>query len=159
MARAVALSPKLIVADEPTAGLDVSVQGEILNLLVRLQRELGLTYLIITHNLAVVEYLAHDVCVMYLGRIVERGTAAEVLRAPRHPYTQALLAAVPHVDGRGMAAVRAPGDLPSPSSPPPGCHFHPRCPHAMPVCREAYPGATAVSATQSVHCHLYGSGE
>jgi len=127
-----------------------------LNLLKSLQQELGLSYLFITHNLAVVEYLAHEVCVMYLGRIVERGTAEEVLRAPKHPYTQALLAAVPHIDGRGVEIVRAGGDLPSPANPPQGCHFHPRCPHAMPVCRVTYPGETSTSATQKVHCYLYG---
>jgi peptide/nickel transport system ATP-binding protein len=92
---------------------------------------------------------------MYLGRIVERGTAEGVLRAPKHPYTQALLAAVPHIDGRGIETVRVAGELPSPSSPPQGCHFHPRCPHAMPVCREIYPGASVVGATHIVHCHLY----
>ena len=155
IARALAVQPEVLICDEPTSALDVSVQAQILNLLKNLQESLGVAYLFITHNFAVVEYLAHDVAVMYLGRIVERGTAEEVLRAPRHPYTQALLSAVPvpHLDA-GQQIIRLPGETPSPAKPPGGCHFHPRCPHAMAICQESYPGARQVSASHQAHCHL-----
>jgi peptide/nickel transport system ATP-binding protein len=154
IARALAVSPQLLICDEPTSALDVSVQAQILNLLKALQQELGLSYLFITHNLAVVEYLAHEVCVMYLGRIVERGTTEEVMRSPKHPYTQALLSAVPRIDGAGREYVRLEGDLPSPANPPSGCHFAPRCPSVMEVCSR-YPDASQISGTHRVHCHLY----
>jgi peptide/nickel transport system ATP-binding protein len=117
---------------------------------------MGLSYLFITHNLAVVEYLAHEVCVMYLGRIVERGTTAEVMRAPKHPYTQALLSAVPRIDGAGKEYVRLEGELPSPANPPAGCHFAPRCPHVMPVCSRRFPDMSRAGGTaHGVCCHLY----
>jgi peptide/nickel transport system ATP-binding protein len=157
IARVLAVNPKLIVFDEPTSALDVSVQAQILNLIGELQRRLGIGYLFITHNLGVVEYLAHEVAVMYLGRIVERGTADEVLGDPRHPYTRALLSAVPVVDAATKREViRLQGDLPSPASPPSGCHFHPRCPQAMVECRRSYPGQSQLGVRRAVACHLYG---
>lgn len=153
IARALAVQPQLLVCDEPTSALDVSVQAQILNLLKTLQAELGVAYLFITHNFAVVEYLAHDIAVMYLGRIVEQGRAEEVLGNPRHPYTQALLSAVPvaRLEGSGERIVLA-GEAPSPANPPAGCHFHPRCPRATAACRTDYPAALSVSPTHIVHC-------
>ncbi|TXF11239.1 ABC transporter ATP-binding protein [Pelomicrobium methylotrophicum] len=156
IARALAVDPKLIVCDEPTSALDVSVQAQILNLLRELQETLGLAYLFITHNMGVVAHLAHAVAVVYLGRIVEQGSVDEVLKAPQHPYTQALLSAVPTIDpAKQREVIRLQGDLPSPVNPPAGCHFHPRCPKAMDICRQVYPAETRLSATRSVHCHLY----
>jgi peptide/nickel transport system ATP-binding protein len=156
IARALAVSPQVMLCDEPTSALDVSVQAQILNLLKEMQERLDLAYLFITHNFAVVEYLAHEVAVMYLGRIVEQGPVERVLAAPLHPYTEALLSAVPRIEG-GIPPVRLEGETPSPANPPPGCHFHPRCPKATPICRERYP-ETTTQAEQEVACHLYRTG-
>jgi len=156
IARALALKPKFIVCDEATSALDVSIQAQILNLFDELKKKYGLTYLFITHNLSVVEYLSDMVAVMYLGRIVERGTASEVFDNTKHPYTKALLSAVPTIDSEtGAEKIHLKGDVPSPINPPQGCHFYPRCPHKMAKCESDYPGPSNFSSTHSSHCFLY----
>jgi peptide/nickel transport system ATP-binding protein len=154
IARALAVKPEFLVCDEAVAALDVSIQAQILNLFMQLRRDLGLTYLFISHDLGVVEHLSDRVAIMYLGRIVESASAEEIFRAPNHPYTQALLKQVPRLDTRRTRFKPIVGEIPSPISPPSGCHFHPRCPHAMPRCREEAPRLREVASGHASACHL-----
>jgi peptide/nickel transport system ATP-binding protein len=161
IARALAMRPDILVCDEPVASLDVSIQAQIVNLLLKLKRELDLTYLFISHDLGVVRHISDRVAIMYLGRIVEIGETVPLYEAPQHPYTQALLASVPRlVTEENAFADFTPitGEIPSPLAPPPGCPFHTRCPHAGPRCVEEVPPLIPGSAPRPTACHLYTGG-
>jgi oligopeptide/dipeptide ABC transporter ATP-binding protein len=154
IARALAVKPEFLVCDEAVAALDVSIQAQVLNLFMDLRGKFGLTYLFISHDLGVVRHLAQRVVVMYLGRVVEIAPAAELYAAPNHPYSQALLAEVPRLDRRRRDFAPIKGEIPSPLAPPPGCHFHPRCPHAMPRCASEVPALREIAPGRLSACHL-----
>ncbi|MCJ7814886.1 MAG: dipeptide ABC transporter ATP-binding protein [Xanthomonadales bacterium] len=159
IARALVLQPELIICDEPVSALDVSVQAQIINLMVRLQRQFRFSYVIISHDLSVIRYVSHKVAVMYLGQIVEMAQAAPLYAAPRHPYTLALLSAVPLPDPRSKRQrIILSGDVPSPIKPPAGCRFHPRCPRRMEVCERTAPVMHEVGQHHVVACHLHTDG-
>lgn len=155
VARALAVEPDLIVADEPVSALDVSIQAQVVNLLQDLQQQLGIAYLFVGHDLSVVRHIAHRVAVMYLGRIVELGPVNDIFERPAHPYTKALLTAVPRPEpGRKREVTLLQGDIPSPLNPPSGCPFHPRCPEAIPVCSQAMPPEYEVAEHHMTRCVL-----
>ena len=154
IARAIALNPAFIILDEPVSALDVSIQGQILNLLRDLQEKLGLTFLFVAHDLAVVEHMSDRIAVMYLGKIVEESARTELYREPLHPYTASLLTSIPTAEPSRKGFAVLPGEIPSPEAPPAGCHFHPRCPKVMDTCRSVPPPMKEVGGRR-VACHLY----
>ncbi|MBO1075975.1 ABC transporter ATP-binding protein [Roseomonas marmotae] len=154
IARALAVQPEFIVCDESVAALDVSIQAQILNLFMQLRKDLNLTYLFISHDLGVVEHLSDRVVIMYLGRVVEEAPSEEVFARANHPYTQALLAEVPRIEARKKSFAGVKGEIPSPLNPPPGCHFHPRCPHAFDRCRVERPVLKNIAPGHRSACHL-----
>jgi len=159
IARSLVLRPKLIVADEPVSALDVSIQAQVMNLLVEIQEEFGLSYIVIAHDLAVVEYLSDHVAIMYLGKIVEHASDRDIYTSPLHPYTQSLLGSIPfHPEREKTKKAPLQGEVPSPIAPPPGCHFHTRCPRRMEACDQSPPAFLEVSPKHWVACHLYGEG-
>ncbi|MGO4154252.1 ABC transporter ATP-binding protein [Cupriavidus sp. YAF13] len=158
IARALAVQPELLVCDEAVAALDVSIQAQVLNLFMDLREQLGLTYLFISHDLGVVEHVSDRVVIMYLGRVVESAPTEEIFRQPNHPYTQALLAEIPRLDARHKTFTAIKGEIPSPLAPPPGCHFHPRCPHAMARCRTEVPRLRGIAVNHLSACHLNEAG-
>ncbi len=154
IARALAVRPSFLVCDEAIAALDVSIQAQVINLFTRLREDLGLTYLFISHDLGVVEHLSDRVVIMYLGRVVETAPTEELFKEPNHPYTTALLHEVPRIDNRGRNFTPVKGEIPSPIDPPTGCHFHPRCPHAMEKCRVSQPTLREIAPGRYSACHL-----
>ncbi len=155
IARALAMNPHLIIADEPVSALDVSIQAQILNLLMDIREKFGLAYLFIAHDLSVIRHMANRVAIMYLGKIVEMADKNDLFDNPLHPYTEALLSAVPSFKSNKKERILLQGDVPSPLNPPPGCHFNPRCHRVMPICREVEPILKEVSPGHLVSCHLY----
>ena len=157
IARAIALNPKLVICDEAVSALDVSVQSQVMNLLLELQREMGLTYIFIAHDLAAVKHVSDNIAVMYLGRIVEMATSQKLYEQSLHPYTRALISAIPIADpAHKKQRIILQGDVPSPHNPPPGCRFHTRCPHVQDICKTTLPKLTKQSESHQVACHFAG---